>query len=135
MNTELFMLDSLINSNNNYTVFSKSGMCNIEGDYRGRPFGGLSIICKRHQNLTFHQIETNCDRLQAVRVCDKEGTCIHNIFNVYMPYYDGTQSRTEEFVTVVDHLQSLLSSVCNVAPVKLLGDFNVQLPRGSNIPN
>ena len=131
---ELHIFDSLVNCNNAYSVFSKSSMHDLEGDYSGRPFGGLSVICKKQPGLLFHEVNTNCDRIQVIKVCDHQGNCVQKIFNVYMPYFDGTRCLTEEFIRTIDQLQSLIDNITDTAPLKLLGDFNVQLPSGPSIP-
>ena len=119
--------------NNNCTVFSKSSMCNLDGDYKGRPFGGLTTLCKNHPDLIFQQMEVSCDRLQVIKVCDKEGVCMQYVINAYMPYYDPKGSQTVEYISVIDHLQSLIDNTLGSVPLKIIGDMNVQLPRGNNL--
>ena len=66
-------------------VFAKSGMCSVDTDYCGRPFGGVAVICKEIGNVTFCDLETTSDRLMPISVCDSSGNTIEIIINVYMP--------------------------------------------------
>ena len=40
-------------------VFSKSGMEDTPPEYRGRPYGGVALVCKQHSVLVYHELETN----------------------------------------------------------------------------
>ena len=48
-------------------VFAKSGMNDASPGYRGRPYGGVALICKQHSTLSFSELETNNDRIVAVK--------------------------------------------------------------------
>ena len=49
-------------------VFSKSGMEHVEAGHRGRPFGGVSIICKNNPELLYSEIESLSDEMIAASV-------------------------------------------------------------------
>ena len=44
------------NDYKNYEIFSKSDMTEIEADYSGRPFGGVSLIIKNNKRFTCKEI-------------------------------------------------------------------------------
>ena len=129
---ELTLIDKSIcdsNSSDDFKVFSKSSMCNVESDYCGRPFGGLAIIAKVNVHYSCFEIPTDCDRLLVVEVKDNNGTLLQVLCNIYMPYFD--RSKKEQiaiYVEVIDVLQSILDKYAAIAPVQLLGDFNTRLP-------
>ena len=72
------------------SVFSKSAMTDIGADYRGRPFGGISMICNKHSYFKYHEMDIPSDRLQAVCISDNSGKPVQIVVNVYMPFYNGT---------------------------------------------
>ena len=45
-----------------------------------------------------------------------------------MPYYKSDTDQIEDYVQVVDCLQSFMNEYGNHVPVKILGDFNAKLP-------
>ena len=48
---------------------------------------------------------------------------------VYMPFFDrGNKNQLSLFVETLDMLQSLFDTYAHLAPIKLVGDFNTQLP-------
>ena len=104
-------------------------MCDIEPDYSGRPFGGVSIICKMNTNFTYRELPVPSDRLIAVCIDDSHDNSAHIILNVYMPFYNGDLAQTEKFVDTIDTMQSFVDEYVAMAPIKIVGDYNVQLPR------
>jgi hypothetical protein len=134
---ELYMIETIINDHFacsdqcNFSVFSKSSMMDLDGCQRGRPFGGMAIIMKHSNELTYREVSLSNDRLQAVQFLDRSGNVIHLLCNVYMPFF--CNANTEEFVSTLDQLQALLDDPTNNCPVKFMGDFNTQLPRSSTL--
>ena len=124
-------INATFHGSDSFVVFAKSSMCDIEGDYHGRPFGGLAIICKRRPDFIYYQEVLNCDRVLALKLCDNTGTHLQTIVNVYMPYYDSQM--TEEFTCTIDFLQDYIDNHTSDAPIKFFGDFNVQLPTKHNL--
>lgn len=53
------------------------------------------------------------------------------IVNVYMPYYDRSNTQTEAFVECIDQLQCIIDRCGETVPIKIVGDLNAQLPRAS----
>ena len=104
-------------------------MLNIEPDYIGRPLGGVAIICKRNSNLTYRELVIPSDRIVAVCISDRNGKPLQIILNVYMPFFNGSSHQTELFIETVDIMQGFLDQYATIAPVKIAGDYNVQLPR------
>ena len=104
-------------------------MLNIEPDYMGRPLGGAAIICKRNSNLTYRELVIPSDRIVAVCISDKNGKPLQIILNVYMPFFNDSSHQTELFIETVDIMQGFLDQYAIIAPVKIVGDYNVQLPR------
>ena len=103
-------------------------MNDIDATYTGRPFGGVAIITKGIPNVTVLEINVASDRICAVGLYDECGNIIHVVASVYMPFYNSSKVKTEEYMETMDHLQSLLDQYAPVAPVKICGDFNAQLP-------
>jgi exonuclease III len=130
---ELSLIDNVFNDNADFTcsfnVFAKSSMNAIDSDgaTRGRPYGGLAIICKCSDDLLFNEVTVPHDRLQALKVCNANGTVVHSILNAYMPYFAPTL--TEEYVSTLDQAQALIDNLAPLAPIKIVGDFNAQLPK------
>ena len=46
-----------------------------------------------------------------------------------MPFYNGDLAQTEKFVDTIDTMQSFVDEDVAMAPIKIVGDYNVQLPR------
>ena len=62
----------------------------------------------------------------------EKGYLIHIICAVYMPFYKScNQKQIDEFITTVDVFQSIIDKYGMLAPIKICGDFNVQLPHKS----
>ena len=49
------MADKMALSHKIDSVFSKSAKTDIGADYRGRPFGGISMICNKHSSFKYHE--------------------------------------------------------------------------------
>ena len=110
-------------------VFSKSGMEWADGGYRGRPFGGVSLICKNNPHILYNEIETLSDRIVAIAVSNAN-TIIYVLVSVYLPYYKyGDHKQTDLFIETVDALQCIVDQYGSACPVHIMGDLNVQLPR------
>ena len=114
---------------NTVNVFAKSSMCAIESGYSGRPFGGVAIICRRNKNFNCRIIHVLSDRLLAVGLYDSSGALFLVIVCVYMPFYDrSNHDTTSQYVEVIDELQTIVDKYSAQVPVKIMGDFNAQLP-------
>ena len=111
-----------------FVTFSKSGMTDKEPDYVGRPFGGVSIICKEQPGLSYHKLDSASDRILAVGIYDSAGTAVHIVICVYMPYYSGNVEQTDIYINTLDSLQAVIDNYSMLAPVTIMGDFNVKLP-------
>ena len=119
--------------NENLISFLKSSI-DPEELLRGRPFGGVGLVCKKLDNLRYRQIEIDNDRLIAVKVIDKNsGKALLNIIGAYLPYFTGCVDQTTLFVDVLDQLQSVIDD-CSDAPVMLVGDMNTNLPQQHSLP-
>ena len=118
------------NSNFNVTVFSKSAMNDVIPGYIGRPFGGVSVICKDNALLNYRELESPSDRIITVGVYDLSDVLIQVICCVYMPYYKrGSIDQTEHFINATEVLQSVIDDYGALCPLKIFGDLNVQLPK------
>ena len=114
---------------NSFCVFAKSAMTEVDSTYRGRPFGGVALLCKPKDDIVYSEIKSSNDRIVAVKVCDRNGNVIHVVINVYMPFFQrGNHLQTEKFIDAIDALQVLLDEYAAIAPIKIIGDFNVKLP-------
>ena len=114
-----------------YVVFNKCGMSEDDEHSAGRPYGGVAVICKVIAGLTYELINCDSKRVAAVMTKDTHGKPVHLILSVYMPFYNGSNVQREEFLMCIDTLQVIIDNYMygEKVPIKLLGDFNVQLPR------
>ena len=48
-------------------LFAKSGMCNIDPSYTGRPYGGVAVACRTKENIVYAEIPITNDRVRPVR--------------------------------------------------------------------
>ena len=104
-------------------------MTDADSNYCGRPFGGVAIVYRNIRLLSYSVIEADSDRFTGVTVKDVNGNPIQTIISVYMPYYSGVSAQTECFIESIDSLQTTIDKFAHLAPLKILGDFNVKLPR------
>ena len=131
LNSLSIMTSSLANCDD-FCVFSKSSMEDIDCIYSGRPFGGLAVITKVNPSVSFSEIKTDSDRLLVVGVYDNSGELVHTIFCVYLPFFQpGNADQLSLFVETLDELQVLIDEYGRLAPFKICGDMNAQLPRES----
>ena len=52
-----------------------------------------------------------------------------------MPFFNNTCQQTELFIETIDKLQGFLDLYAVMAPIKIVGDYNVQLPQGHKLKN
>ena len=121
-------------ANDNLQIFGKSGMTDASNDYTGRPYGGVAFICKSNAKLCYQEIPCLSDRVTAIKVISATKVQVATMIGVYMPYYDRSKpEKTDNYLETLDCIQLLLDEYGPIGPVKLLGDFNVQLPRRNQI--
>ena len=128
---ELCMVDEIVNYNMTdakFLVYNKTGMSDTDATYNGRPFGGISVICKQNNNFRFYTLEIPSDKIVGVCVTDTNGSPIQVVFTIYMPYFNGQTRQTELFIETLDILQSAVDQYSLLAPIQIVGDYNVQLP-------
>jgi len=70
-----------------------------------------------------------------VLIKDRYDRPSHIIVCAYMPYFEGSQDKNEEFLTCTDAMQVIIDKYGEAIPIKFLGDFNVQLPRSEVTSN
>ena len=87
-------------------------MQDSDPEYKGRPYGGVAIICKNSKKYNFFEIETVNSRTVSVGSRDNGGSLKQIISNVYMPYYDSSKRiQTEEYIECLDVLQGVIEYV------------------------
>ena len=127
---DIYISTNVVANISDLMVISKSGMNDVDAGYRGRPYGGVALVYKQHSILVYSEIKTNHDRIVALKVCDISGRAVQIIICVYMPFYQrGNSQQTENVVDTMDALQALIDEHGAVAPIKIVGDLNVQLPQ------
>ena len=63
-------------------------------------------------------------------ICDEFGSDVQVIIGVYMPYFKrGDLTQTDNFISTVDSLKSVMDNFTSSVPGKICGDFNIQLPK------
>ena len=81
---ELHLIEEVIKhdkalSNYSWSVFTKSSMVDTPSDYCGRPFGGVAVICRNHEDFNYFSLETPSDRIITVSVLDHQGNSLQSI--------------------------------------------------------
>ena len=104
-----------------------------EPDYSGRGYGGVTVIMKNNASFSIKEISIASDRIVAAGMYDKNDRLIQVICSAYLPYFDGDKTRLAHYVETIDALQSLIDKYAGLAPFKILGDFNTQLPLSKNL--
>ena len=132
-NPGMTLVSNIINYiNDKYVVFNKSGMLAEDEHSAGRPYGGVAIICRVIDGLTYELVKCASDnsRIVAVLIKDIHDNPVHLIICLYMPYYDGSKPmQTDDYLTCIDATQSIIDTYGDIVPIKIVGDFNVQLPK------
>ena len=108
-------------------------MTEIEADYSGRPFGGVSMIVKPNKYFTCKEIENLSDRIVSVGLYDEGSHLIQVICLTYMPYYNGKSEQIDLYIETIDALQAVIDQYAPMAPIKILGDLNAQLPTSEKL--
>ena len=124
---------SIKSSSQEYTIISKCGMNDKEPDYSGRGYGGVTVIVKNNVNFSVKEITTASDRIVAIGMYDKYDRLIQVICSTYFPYFDGDKTRLAQYTETIDALQSIIDLYAGLAPFKILGDFNTQLPMSKKL--
>ena len=124
---------SVVQTSREYTVVSKCGMNDRESDYSGRGYGGVTVIVKNSSNYFTKEIPTASDRIVAVGMYDKNDILTQVICSSYLPFYDGDKTRLAQYIETIDALQTLVDKYACLAPIKILGDFNTQLPTSAKL--
>ena len=124
---------SVIESTHEYTVVSKSGMENKENDYAGRGYGGVAVIARNCTKYSIKEITAASERIASIGLYDTNDKLIQVICSTYFPYYDGDKTRLAQYIETIDALQALIDTYASQAPIKILGDFNTQLPTSAKL--
>ena len=101
-------------------------MLNIEPDYMGRPLGGVAIICKRNSNLVSLLF------LETELLLYAFPTKMGNHFKQYSTYTCLFQWQFSSDGIIYQNGRyhaSFLDLYATIAPDKIVGDYNAQLPR------
>ena len=94
----------------------------------GRGYGGVTVIVKNNASFSTKEISAASDRIVAMGMYDKYDRLIQVICSAYLPFFDGDKTRLAQYIRTIDALQSIIDTFASVAPFKILGDFNTQLP-------
>jgi hypothetical protein len=86
-----------ISNANSYVVFNKSGMPEDDQHSTSRPYDGVAIICRIIDGLSYEVVNSRNSRIITVLIKDRYDRPIHIILCAYMPYFDGSQYKNEEF--------------------------------------
>ena len=85
----------------------------------GRPYGGLSILYRKHLNLVGKFVNFDDTRLMGYQVLFNNFTYL--FLNVYMPYY--CEDNIAEFTMYVGKIESILEAN-EMNGLVIIGDFN-----------
>ena len=114
-------------------IFHKSGMIYASPDYTGRPYGGVSWVFITNSSLSYHEIEPSSDRVIPVQVmCGKQH--MQALIGSNMRFYESGDRQQTEFIATLNAIQTVVDEYAQLGPVRLVGDLNVQLPRGRKLP-
>ena len=75
------------------------------------------------------------DKTIAICISASNGKPVQIILNVYLPFFNSTCQQTKLFIETIDKLQGFLDQYAVMAPIKIVGDYNVQLPQGHKLKN
>ena len=109
-------------------ISAKSSMCDADPGDTGRPYGGLAVVCKARENITYTEITIDSDRVLGVKVCNHSGI-LEVLLYVYMPFYNGNVAQIELYLEAIDVLQGVIDQFAALCPVHIIVDMNVRLPR------
>ena len=123
------------NKFDNYIVFTIPAHKGNEHIHKGRPSGGLAILChKRIQNLVEHITVPNSNRVHGVSVNLPSGKLI--FINVYFPTDPRTVNFNDaELIQTIQDINYISNNFDNAHNVILVGDFNTDLRRNSAFVN
>ena len=100
----------------------------------GRPYGGLGYICQKRASAAYQIINSDSDRVCALNVI-QDGHTVVTLVGVYLPFHDGSSEQAELYMDTLFKIQCLIDSCCDVAPVMVIGDFNMSLPKTDYLQN
>ena len=92
------------------------------GTIHGRSFGGIGFLCDTTGDLSF-KVECCNDRLCMLSTF-KDKVLLANIVGVYMPHNDNTRDSLENYLVMLDNLQSLMDNIEPEVPTIIMGDMN-----------
>ena len=93
----------------------------------GRPFGGCSILYRRHLSLSVTPIYSCSNRFCAVKLTDSSGTSF-SLICVYMPA-ESHSSSSGEYLNTLGEVEGFIDSLhCDNNII--VGDFNDDFDRG-----
>ena len=122
----------LISKDNSFIVFNKSGMSDEDEHSPGRPYGGVAIVCRIINGLSYELIKCENNRIIAVLIKDSHDNPVQLVVCVYMPYYDKSDHKlSHEYVECIDAIQTIIDEYADRVAIKIVGDFNAQLPRSN----
>ena len=104
-----------------------------ENDYTGRGYGGVAVIARNSTKYSIKEITVASERIASIGLYDTNDKLIQVICSTYFPYYDGDKTRLAQYIETIDALQALIDTYASQAPIKLLGDFNTQLPKSAKL--
>ena len=84
--------------------------------------------------VTYELINCVNNRILALLVKDTHNIPIHILICTYMPYFSNNGStQTDEYLECIDALHGIIDEHGDSAPIKILGDLNVQLPHKNKL--
>ena len=101
-NKPIFKTTCLIRAISFDNIRGLYGMCDIDFNYTGRPYGGVAVICRNIPCVSFSELETDSDRITGTIMKDVNGNALQVIISVYMPFYSGVASQTDLFIETID---------------------------------
>ena len=110
---------------------NKTGTCMCDNDVHssGRPYGGVAIVCRIIDGITYEPLKCTSPNVTGILLKDNNGIPIQVIVCVYMPYYDKSKpEQTDKYVECINELQCITDDYGDGVPIKILGDLNAQLP-------
>ena len=104
----------------------QSGM-DPDVDLSGRPYGGVSFLCRRSEDLAYKVMDPLSKRVLGLHVLN-DNKVVLNIIGVYLPCNDSKPETMELYIQCLDQIQSVIDNCANNAPFIIMGDFNTTLP-------
>ena len=102
---------------------------NPEEPLKGRPHGGIGILCKNTPGITYNLLDGDSSRIIGVQVIMNKYVVL-NVYGIYLPHDNHKIEQLEIYMETLDQLQTCIARhQDDGAPAIVVGDTNTRLPQ------